>query len=198
MAKELLHGPKSLYVTSGNSAIKYTKDSAVITGSAWVNQHYPETLGTDYIEIDPSKTFYYDIVYSSPIAGNQYYIGFEKFDANKTSTSNSSTVYVAAATTIVNDYRQVGTVDLKKDNLGNPTKYIRLRILNQWTGSTAASGTGILEIKNLSLLQLDNNEKIPSIQKTGIISAANFRENDMNTAKIFKKEGFEVDTIYEI
>jgi hypothetical protein len=39
---------------------------------------------------------------------------------------------------------------------------------------------------------------MPSIQKTGTISAANFRENDMNTAKIFKKEGFEVDTIYEI
>jgi len=198
MAKELLHGPKSLYVTSGNGTVTYTEDSAVITGGAWVNQHYPETLGTDYIEIDPSKTFYYDIIYSSPIAGNQYYIGFEKFDANKTATSNSSCIYPIAATTVVNDYRKIGTVDLKKDNLGSPTKYIRLRILNQWTGSTAASGTGVLEIKNLSLLQLDDDEKIPSIQKTGIISAANFRENDMNTAKIFKKEGFEVDTIYEI
>lgn len=198
MAKELLHGPKSLYVTSGNGTVKYTKDSAVITGNAWVNQHYPETLNTDYIEIDSTKTFYYDFVYSSPIAGNQYYIGFEKFDANKTATSNSSTVYPVAATTVLSDYRKVGTVDLSKDVEGNPVKYIRLRILNQWTGSSAAAGTGVLEIKNLSLLQLDSDEKIPSIQKTGTISATNFRENDMNTAKIFKREGFEVDTIYEI
>jgi len=198
MAKELLHGPKSLYVTSGNGTIEYTKDSTVITGNAWVNQHYPETLGTDYIEVDSSKIFYYDFVYSSPIAGNQYYIGFEKFDANKTATSNSSTIYPIAASTVRNDYRKVGTVDLSKDVNGNPVKYIRLRILNQWSGSTAASGTGVLEIKNLSLLQLDNDEKIPSIQKTGTISAANFRENNMNTAKIFKREGFEVDTIYEI
>ena len=58
MAKELLHGPKSLYVTSGNGTIEYTKDSTVITGNAWVNQHYPETLGTDYIEIEPNKTYF--------------------------------------------------------------------------------------------------------------------------------------------
>lgn len=198
MAKELLHGPRSIIKTSGSGTIEYTTEGVKIIGYTWANQNYPQSLGTDYIEIDPSKTFYYDIVYSSPIAGNQYYIGFEKFDANKTTTSNSSCVYIIAATTVVNDYRQVGTVDLKKDNLGSPTKYIRLRILNQWSGSTAASGTGILEIKNLSLLQLDDNEKIPSIQKTNTTFAANFRENDMNTAKIFKKEGFEVDTIYEI
>lgn len=194
----MLHGPKSLYVTSGNGTVEYTEDGVVITGNAWVSQHYPETLATDYIEIDSSKTFYYDFVYSSPIAGNQYYIGLEKFDANKTATSNSSCVYPVAATTVVEDYRKVGTVNLAKDANNNPVKYIRLRILNQWSGSTAASGTGVLEIKNLSLLQLDDDEKIPSIQKTGTIFATNFRENNMNTAKIFKREGFEVDTIYEI
>jgi hypothetical protein len=131
MAKELLHGPKSLYVTSGNGTVEYTEDSVIITGNAWVNQHYPETLGTDYIEIDSSKTFYYDFVYSSPIAGNQYYIGIEKFDANKTATSNSSCVYPVAANTVLNDYRKVGTVNLAKDANNNPVKYIRLRILNQ-------------------------------------------------------------------
>lgn len=198
MAKELLHGPKSLYITSDNGTVEYFNEGARITGRAWVNQHYPQSFGTDYIEIDPNKTFYYDILYSSPVAGNQYYIGFERFDANKTATSNSSTTYVISGNTIYEDRRVTGTVSLSTNLSGNPTKYIRLRILNQWTGSSAATGTGILEIKNLSLLQLDADEKNPSIEKTGIASAANFRENNINAAMIFKKEGFEVDTLYEI
>lgn len=198
MAKELLHGPKSLYRTSGNGTVEYFDEGVRITGNAWVNQHYPESLGTDYIEIDPNKTFYYDILYSSPVGGNQIYIGFERFDANKTATSNSSTTYVIGEKVVRTDYNKIGIVDLSKDSNNNPTKYIRLRILNQWTGSTAETGTGVLEIKRLSLLQLDSDEINSSIKKTGIIQSANFRENNLDKAMIFKKEGFETNCFYEI
>jgi hypothetical protein len=121
----------------------------------------------------------------------------EKFDANKTATSNSSTVYLIARKDVVTDALSNGPIDLSTNLSGNPTKYIRLRILNQWAGSGNTTN-GTLEIKRLSLLQLDSDENIPSIEKSGIIQAANFRENDLNKAMIFKKEGFETNCFYEI
>ena len=196
MAKELLHGPKSLYKTSGAGIVEYFDEGARITGSAWVNQYYPQSLNTSYIEIDPNATFYYDFLYSNLTANNQIYIGIERYDADKTATSNNSTIYIVARKDAVENVEKNGIVNLSKDLNGNPTKYIRLRILNQWTGSSATDA--VLEIKRLSLLQLDTNEITPSIKKTGIIQATNFRENDLNKAMLFNKEGFETNNFYEI
>lgn len=194
MTKEVLNGLTSLYKDSGNGTIEHTSEGVKITGNAWVNQISEKGVNGDYIEIDPNATFYYDIVYSNKTAGNLFYIGFERFDANKTATSNSSTVYVVSNSTAADNVRVVGTVDLSKDSANHTTKYIRLRILNNWTNSTASNG--ILEIKLLSLLQGQASKT--DIQKTGILESGFFRENNFQDARIFKNEGIEGNQFIEI
>lgn len=195
MAKELLHGPKSLYRTSGNGTVEYFDEGVRITGNAWVNQYDVNQVASNYIEINPNATFKYDILYSNKTENNQIYIGFERFDENKSTISNNATVYIIANKTVCENKRIVGTVNLATLDGTTPTKYIRLRILNQWTGSSATNA--ILEIKVLSLLQI-NNITNANIQKTGIIVADNFRENNVQEAKIFKSEGIESNCFYEI
>lgn len=195
MAKELLHGPKSLYKSSGNGTVEYFNEGTRITGSAWVNQYDINNTPLNYIEIDPNATFRYDILYSNKTTGNLIYIGIERFDENKTTISNNATVYLVGNSTVCENKRLVGTVNLATLNGTIPTKYIRLRILNQWTGSSATDA--ILEIKGLSLLQIKNTTN-NNIQKTGIVSADNFRENNIQEAKIFKFEGIESNCFYEI
>ena len=82
-----------------------------------------------YVSIFPlGKTYYYDITYSNT-AGNQFYIGVEKYDSNKVSGSNSECQYQVSTSLAADHIRVFGTVDLSTAN-GNPAAYARLRILN--------------------------------------------------------------------
>lgn len=87
--------------------------------------------GSNYIKINPTgHTYYYDIEVSID-ADNQFYLGFHRYDANKTSRSNNACVYVinVKPTTALNHQRYFGTVNLATDGV-NPTDTISLRILN--------------------------------------------------------------------
>jgi len=54
------------------------------------------SIGSNYIPISPTgKVYYFDIDVSID-AGNQFYLGFERFDVDKAATSNSSCDYVIA------------------------------------------------------------------------------------------------------
>lgn len=117
---------------NGAGTFTITNNEVVMNGYIWV--WYP-----DYQEVDTDKyDYHYNIEYSSD-AGNMFYIGWEKYDANKTATTNSSTVYVVSTSKTAKSHETVSG-DLSMSNLtGNPTKYIRLRILNSWSGSTSSN-----------------------------------------------------------
>jgi len=78
-----------------------------------------------------------------------FYIGWERYDINKTSRTNNATIYVIS-TKAAADYQRVsGIVNLSTDGT-NPCAFIRLRVLNKWSGSTSdTNGTAI--IHSLSL-----------------------------------------------
>ncbi len=90
------------------------------------------SAGSNYIKINPSgKTYYYDMELSIA-SGNQFYVGFERYDVDKTARSNQACVYVYSTkpTANVTHQRYFGTVNLATDTV-NPTDTIRLRILNK-------------------------------------------------------------------
>ena len=151
------------------------------------------SIGSDYIPINPEGHIYeYDITYSSN-TGNMFDIGFERFDANKTSRSNSACIYVRANTNGADHERIKGTVDLSTDGV-NTCRYIALRVLNQWSGSSSGV-TGTATIHNMSLREITiphnhsqlteqgnfiideikENQKA-SFYKNGIVEAHNFIE----------------------
>lgn len=65
-------------------------------------------------------------------AGNQFYVGFERYDVDKTSRSNQACVYVYTTkpSADVVYQRFFGTVNLATDGV-NPTDTIKLRVLNK-------------------------------------------------------------------
>lgn len=133
-------------------------------------------LKGEYIPITPTGyTFRYDTVISIS-AGNRFYLGFERYDENKTARSNDACVYPIGFTpssdVIYRRYR--GTVDLSTDGV-NPAAFIRLRLLNLWSGSTAETGTA--SIHSLSLLGVANGESISKkVYYNGIFVSDHFRE----------------------
>lgn len=143
------------------------------------------STGTPHISISPTgKTYYYDIIVSKD-AGNQVYIGFEKYDADKTPRSNNACVYVMSDKTNAYDHRRFfGTVNLATDGV-NPTATIRLRVLNGWS-----STSGTMTIHSMSLREVDTATGIETahIIKTGILLADEVREYDGNAR--FDKNGF--------
>lgn len=202
MKQELLNGPKSLDLYESpsdynSSTVELTlfNEGIRIKNKAWLSQKNQQGSTADFVRIDPTATFYYDIVYSNQTPGNLFYIGFERYDEDMTETNDNSTIYVVQRSTIADNIRVTGTVDLSTNLTGNPTKYIRLKILNNWDNSTATEG--ILEIKGLSLIQKYNTDNA-KIEKTHIVSADYFKENNLNEAKIFKYEGIESNCFYEI
>lgn len=160
----------------------YTNEKAIINGHKWA--------ATDYIKINPNSTFTYDIIYSNQ-AGKQLYVGFERYDANKTATSNQSCTYVLSTSDEANKKRITGTVNLKTDSAGSPTDTIKLRILTDWNNS---SSTAITEIYSISLRE--GSVTLPTkITKTGILLSDDFREG--YNASI-RKNGFtEANNFYE-
>lgn len=150
--------------------------------------------GSEYIPISPNgKTYYFDITVSKD-AGNQVYIGFERYDKDFTPRSNSACVYYVSNKTDAYDHKRFfGTAGIQTDGV-NPTAYIRLRILNGWS-----STTGTMTIHNMSLREVDTatGVTLQHIIKTGVMTTDEFREG-YNQAK-FMKNGFtEVNEIIEI
>lgn len=190
MSRELLNGIESLTSSTANTVV-IEKDSTKITGNSWV------TDGQSYIEINPNGgVFYYDIVFSNSIDGNLFYIGFERYNASKETGSNSSCVYVVSSSAASDMHRVNGSVTLTGTINDSPITYLRLRILNRWSGSTADASQSTLEIKQLSLIQAEDMST--DIKKNGIVSSGHFRENHLKTSSIFKNEGFEANQFIEI
>ena len=124
------------------------------------------SASTEYIEINPTgHTYEYDLTVSIN-AGNHFYLGFERYDANKTARSNQATIYVldTKPSTDVVKKHYTGTVNLSTDGV-NTCKYIVLRILNGWSGTTSGV-TGQSIIHNLSLREI-GTKQISKITKQG-------------------------------
>ena len=135
------------YPNTQTPYIKYSKEGIEFTSKG-------TSLGSSYIEINPINHIYrYDFTISVA-AGNQFDIGFERYDENKTPRSNNACVYpfVQKPTTDIVKKRYTGTVNLSTDGT-NPCKYIRLRVLNGWSGSTSSS-TYTATIHNISLREI--------------------------------------------
>ena len=142
------------------------------------------SIGSNYIPINPSgHTYYYDIDVSTD-AGNVFYIGFERYDANKTSRSNSACVYLtglagSSQERIHEHYH--GTVNLATDGV-NPTDTIALRILNDWSGASGRKGT----VHSISLREV-STVAVSKITKHGQVITDELSE--MNNHCRFQKNG---------
>ena len=153
------------------------------------------SAGTPYIPIDPrGKTYYYDCTISVN-AGNQFYIGFERYDATRTERSDNGCVYIIDIKPSSHMVKQhySGTVDLSTDGT-NPCRYIALRILNGWSGTTSGV-TGTATIHNISLREVSSLQQ-PKLFKYGQFLGEELKEKD-NT-KLYPNGIIETDTLIEI
>ena len=135
--------------------------SVTIKDNTWAMSWTPDNTGL--VSITPGKIYYYDITYSNT-SGNQFYIGIEKFDANKASGSNEECQYQVNDTSARDHYRVFGTVTISSAN-GNTPAYVRLRILNAWNGSSSSKIATIheciyREVDSLQNLQLSRNGSV--------------------------------------
>lgn len=176
-----------LYDLTGESNCTRDSDGLHITGNVWINHR------TDpYVPVDPAKSYYYDMVYSVD-TGNQFYIGYERYDEDKASTSNNSCVYQVATkpTTDVRYVHTFGKFNGVQGTLstGKPVAYIKLRILNKWSGS-ATDTTGKATIHSLSLKEVNAGDSFgkQSVTKTGIMTSDSFREGELGTS--IRQNGF--------
>ena len=188
MSKELLQGLGSVQ-TNGTSVI-LEKDHLLFTGNIW-------PIATEsYIPISNyANTFEYDIVFESD-AGNYFYVGVERYAADKTTGSNASCIYVISTSNTAKAKQRVrGTINLNQDtSSGNKTAFIRLRILNQWTSS---SGTGVTaKIYHLSIREITETTNKISITKQGQLKTDDTWEN-FNPASFNKLNVVESNNIYE-
>ena len=188
MSQELLQGLAS--VKTNGSTVKLEEDHLLFTGKEW-----PSVLETFIPISDYTNTFEYDIVYESD-AGNYFYIGIERYAADKTTGSNSSCIYQIATNNSAKTKQRVrGTVNLNQDtSTGNKTAFIRLRILNQWTGSSGTNVTA--KLYHLSLREITNIQNKNHLSKTGILNTDTFWEG-FNPAGLNKLNVVETNQLYE-
>lgn len=175
--KDILAGipwtsPYSTHSTTQNLFTNYNSDGEpqfTVNGTS---------AGSQYIEITPG-VYYYDTTISVN-AGNQFYIGFERYDADKTSRSNQACVYIYTTkpSSDVVKQRYKGTVDLSTDSV-NPLKYITLRVLNGWSG-TNSGVTGQATIHHLSL-RLVSGAQNPKLEKTGQLITSELKEMEKSS-----------------
>lgn len=170
MSQELLQGLGS--VKTNGTSIKLEENYLLLTGYIW-----PAPLEA-YIPIqDPSHTFEYDFTYEND-TGNYFYIGIERYDVNKATGSNSCCIYqISTSNTAHSKTRVRGTVNLNQvisSSNSNKTAYIRLRILNNWSGSSASNATA--KIYHLSLREITDTTNKISISKTGQLISDTFWE----------------------
>lgn len=190
MSKELLQGLGSVQVN--NSTVKLENGYLLLTGQDWASATNP------YIPIsDPTHTFRYDIIYESD-AGNNLYIGIERYDINKATGSNSCCIYqIVTGNAAKSKQRVRGTLNLNQaisSSNTNKTAYIRLRILNQWTGSSGTNVTA--KIYYLSLREITDTSNKISITKTGQLKTDDIWEN-FNPASFNKLNVIESNNFYE-
>lgn len=169
--------------SSGTGTFTQNKNGLNLNNKIWVYH--------DYVSINPTgKTYKYDITYSCD-AGNQFYIGWQRYDANKTSRSNSACVYVISTkpSTDVVTNRVKGTVDLSTDGV-NPCAFIKLRILNKWTGSDSNT-QGKATIHSLSLKEYSNDNVLTPLNHT--------KQGTVNTTEIIESDiGVSINDTYEL
>lgn len=188
MSKELLQGLGSI-IPNGTSI--QLKDGYLLwTG----NVGYRSAVS--YIPIDDyTHTFEYDITYESD-AGNCFDVGIEKYAADKTTGSNSSCSYMIATNNAAKAKQRVrGTVNMNVDtSTGNKPAYIRLRILNNWTGSSGTNVTA--KIYHLSLREITETTNKISVTKQGQLTTDTAWEA-MSIASFNKLNVVECDNLYE-
>lgn len=167
----------------GNRTNPYTKYNS--NGEMYFDTN-GTSAGSSYISINPTNHIYYYDFDISVNAGNQFYIGFERYDADKTGRTNAATVYVytTKATEDVNHKHIFGTVNLSTDGV-NPCAFIALRILNGWSG-TNSGVVGAATIHSMSLREISNIQN-PKLYKNGILSTGEFKEYQKAS---FYKNGF--------
>lgn len=187
--KELNQGNEIEYLydltKSGNGTFSQDENGLYLDQDIWVTHNYIPINSTN-------KTYKYDIIYSCD-AGNQFYIGWERYDADKTARSNNACVYAVGTKPSENriKYRVRGIVDLSNDGV-NPCAFIKLRILNKWTGSDSdTNGTAIIHYLSLKeYTDTTTQDMTPlNINKQGIV----------NTTEILEKDiGVSVSNVYEL
>ena len=189
MSNELLQGLGSVVIDDTN--VKLENDYLLFTGNKWataVEQYIPIT--------DCTNTFEYDIEYESD-AGNYFYVGIERYNEDKATGSNASTIYQIGTNNTAKTRRRIrGTVNLNAVIANDKkTKYIRLRILNQWAGSSGTNVTA--KIYHLSLKEISNsNQTNLSIQKNGQVKTSSVYENFAITS-FGKSNIIETNSLYE-
>ena len=188
MSQELLQGLAS--VKTNGTSVKIDGDHLLFTGNIWASP-----LET-YIPIqDPTHRFEYDIIYESD-AGNYFYIGIEKYAPDKTTGSNSSCNYLVATNNAAKTKQHIhGTINMNvTTSSGNTTSFIRLRILNQWTGSSETGVTA--KLYHISVREITDTTNKISVKKTGQLTADTFWEN-LNPTSFTKSNVVEGGQIYE-
>lgn len=193
--KELQQGNEIEYLynlnKSQNGTFSQDSEGLHLDQYVWVSH--------DYIPINPTnKTYKYDLICSID-AGNYFYIGWERYDANKTSRSNSACVYAVAVkpSSDLKYQRYRGTINLSTDGV-NPCAFIKLRILNKWTGSESDT-QGKATIHYLSLKQYSSSDNLTplKISKTGITNTTEIWENSIGVS-INRSQELNSNNFYEI
>lgn len=188
MSQELLQGLGSV-ITNGTS-VKLEDNYLLLTGNIW------PSATESYIPIlKCTNTFEYDITYESD-AGNYFYLGIERYAADKTTGSNSSCIYQISTSNAAKTKQRIrGTINLNQDtSSGKKTAFIRLRILNQWTGSSGTNVTA--KIYHLSLREITETDNKISTTKTGQLNSDTFWE-DYSPASFNKLNVVEGNNLYE-
>lgn len=188
MSQELLQGLGSVKING--TSVKLENGYLLFTGKVW------PSVTESYIPISNcTNTFEYDIIYESD-AGNYFYIGIERYAADKTTGSNSSCIYqISTNNTIKTKQRVRGTVNLNQNtSTGNKTAFIRLRILNQWSGSSGTNVTA--KIYHISLREITETTNKISVTKTGQLKSDTFWE-DYQIASFNKLNVVEGNNFYE-
>lgn len=174
-SRELLSG--AILTTAHNDKNSmytgYTNGEIVLTGKS--------SIGSEYIDVFPTgKTYRWDAVITKD-ASNAFHLGFERYDASKTSRSDNACVYVITDSTAWTRKHVSGTVNLSTDTV-NPCRFIALRILNDWSSANSRKAT----IHSVSLREV-TTVQTPTIQNNGVFLLDELKEE--SDAK-FYKNGF--------
>ena len=190
IGRELLVGKNFVYYSNGSFWNNFSNEG--------MEFQVGDSLKSGYIEINPEGHRYiYDFTISVS-DGNQFYIGFERYDENKTARSNNACTYVYSnkpGSDLVKR-RYTGIVNLSTDGV-NPCKYIRLRILNGWSGSDSDS-TKLATVHRWSLREIPTStDSKTKLLKQGVLKTDMLREGNTKT-KIEKNLVTYVNELIEI
>lgn len=135
--------------------------------SQWRSPWYAVTSGS---------TLFYDYEVSKP-AGNCFYIGIERMSTG--STSNDSCVYqISDIPHAYANKRFSGSFFPGTISTG-VTKYIRIRILSNWTGTTASGSAEVYRISVKEQLPGENIKDIITFTKRGTVTGFAFETGSM-------------------